>query len=356
MSVPPFALPPPECPEVDHSRASPARPGAQSLADRARCVASVAALGAAALAATLALAAAIAIFEGDVIAVIARPGVVASEIAVRDLRQLATLPGASLLTLAALVPAACLLVASVVLRRAGERAPRVPAASAEALATAELTMAWAVRAMLATALLLVLAPAALEVAGIRVLSLTSGSMAPAHPPGSLLFVVEPADRAALAAGTVIVARRADGSRVTHRIVAVEAGADGRVTAYRTRGDAVGVVDPQPVAPAAVEGRVLGGLPILGALRAWLTSPLGLAVGLVLLASLALLRVLLGDERRRAEQAGGSHACVRPNDTPAGAIDGGTPAGPRRRVFPALRRARSGRPATPTGDGDDELRS
>jgi signal peptidase len=302
MSAPPFALPPPECPEIDQGCASPPRPGPQSLVDRARAVASVTAIGAAALAATLALVAAIAVFERDVIEVIARPGVVASEITVRDLRQLATLPGASLLALAALVPAACLLVASVVLRHAGAGAPRVPAATAEALAAAELTMAWTVRAMLAVALLLVLVPAALEVAGIRAMSLTSGSMAPAHLPGSLLFVVEPADRASLAVGEVIVARREDGSRVTHRIVAVEAGADGRAIAYRTRGDAVGLVDPEPVAPGGVEGRVLGSLPILGALRAWLTSPLGIAVGLVLLASFALLRTLLGDERRRVERA------------------------------------------------------
>jgi hypothetical protein len=99
--------------------------------------------------------------------------------------------------------------------------------------------------------------------------------------------------------------------VTHRIVAVEVGADGRVAAYRTRGDAVGVVDPEPVTPGAIEGRVVGSVPILGALRAWLTSPVGIAVGLVLLASFALLRTLLGDERRRAEQAGGAQACLCP---------------------------------------------
>jgi signal peptidase I len=302
MSVPPFALPPADYPEADHGRPSPAPPAPRSLADRARCLASLAALGAAALAATLAVSAAIAVFEHDVIGVIARPGVVASEAAVQELRQLATLPGASMLALAALVPAACLLVAAVVLRWAGAEASRVPAVSAEALAAAELTMAWSVRAILVVALLLVLVPAALEVAGIRAISLTSGSMAPAHLPGSLLLVVEPADRGSLAVGTVIVARRADGSRVTHRIVAVEAGADGRAIAYWTRGDAVGVVDPEPVAPDAVEGSVAGSLPILGALRAWLTSPLGIAIGLVLLASFALLRTLLGDERRRVERA------------------------------------------------------
>ena len=57
--------------------------------------------------------------------------------------------------------------------------------------------------------------------------------------------------------------------------------------------------PELVAPADVDGVVIAGVPVVGALRAWMASPLGIAIGLVLAWAFAGLGVLLGDDRRRA---------------------------------------------------------
>jgi hypothetical protein len=251
------------------------------------------------MAATLAVAAGLAVFELDVLELIGRPASVAGEATARDLGDLASMPGASPVALAALLPAVALLLLAGVLRRLGSGAPPLRDVSDEALAAASGAVAWAGRGLSAMAFLVFVVPALLQVVGIRTVSLTTGSMAPAHPPGSLLLAVAPADRGGVAVGEVVVISRGDGSRVTHRVVAVIRGPAGEAAAYQTRGDAVATVDPEPVPPAALEGVVLGGVPLLGALRAWMASPLGIAIGIVLAWSFAGLGALLGDDRRRA---------------------------------------------------------
>lgn len=310
MSTPPFALPAPDQPRPAATRRQ-ARLGAR---ERARSLASAGALGATAMAATLAVAAALAVFEVDVLEVIGRPASVAPDAAVRDLRDLAALPGPSPVALAALLPVTVLLLLAGILRRLGAGAPPLHDVSPEALDAAARTTAWAGRGLAAAAFLVFVVPAILQVVGVRTVSLTTGSMTPAHPPGSLLFVVAPADPAAVPVGEVVVIARADGSRVTHRVVGAVRGAAGEVAAYRTRGDAVATVDPEPVPAAAVEGVVAAGIPVLGALRAWMVSPLGIAIGLVLAWAFAGLGALLRDDHRRALAA-----CVPPGaDDPSSA--------------------------------------
>ena len=299
MSAPPFAprfaLPAPDSvgPPVDAARA------VVSGRQRARAVAAAGALGAMAMAATLAIASAVAVFEQDVVEVLARPASVADDVSVQAFRDLATLPGPSPLVVAALLPAVVLLLLATLLRRLGEGAPPLHDVSPEALGAAERTMCWAVRVIAAGALVVFVVPALLQLAGIRAVSLTTGSMAPAYPAGSLLLVAEPADAAAIQVGAVIVVDGGDGSHLTHRVVGVLRDEDGQVTGYRTRGDAVAGDDPEPAPLAAVEGVVVAGAPVLGALRAWMASPLGIAIGLVLAWAFATGGCLLADDRRRA---------------------------------------------------------
>jgi signal peptidase len=295
MSAPPFALP---APDPRDQPAGP-EPVAVSGRARARALAAAGALGAAATAATLAIASGIAVFERDVVEVIERPASVTEEVTVRALRDLAGLPGPSLPIVAALAPAVALLVLAVVLRRLGSGAPALHGVSPEALGAAERTMSWAVRVIAVGALLVFVVPALLQLIGVRTVSLTTGSMAPAYPAGSILFVVAPSDPGGIRAGDVVVVARADGLRVTHRVVALVRGESGEVTGLRTRGDAAPAPDPEPVSPGAVDGVVVAGVPVLGALRAWMASTLGIAIGLVLAWAFAMLGVLLADDRRRA---------------------------------------------------------
>jgi signal peptidase len=295
MTTPPFALPAADAPDA----AAVATPAAVAAGDPRRRMAATGAIGATAVAATLALAAATVVFEHDVLAVVARPAVVADEITVQGFRELAALPGPSPLIVAALVPAVLLLLGAGLLRRLGEGAPPVRDAGADALGAAERTMSWAWRAVVATAFLVFVLPAVLQLAGVHLISLTTGSMAPSLPAGSVVVAVRPSDPSAIRPGTVVVIALADGSRVTHRVVGAVRGPAGEVAAYRTRGDAVARPDPEPVPPAEIAGIVVAGFPVVGALRAWMASPLGIALGLVLAWAFAGLGVLFGDDRRRA---------------------------------------------------------
>lgn len=298
MTAPPFALPVPE-PRDAPAGAPPVVVGAR---ERARRRVALAALGAAATAATLAVGAAVAVFESDVIEVLARPATIANGLSPEGLRELAGLPGPSPVLVAALLPAVVLLLVAGILRRLGNGAPPMPGASPEALAAAERTMAWAVRVIAAGALVVFVVPALLELGGFRAISLTTGSMAPAHPAGSLLLVTRPADPAAISVGAVAVMADPGGALVTHRVVAVIRDETGAVVGYRTRGDAVAVVDPGSVTPDDIVGVVAGGVPVLGALRAWMASTLGIAIALVMAWAFAALGSLLGDDARRASAA------------------------------------------------------
>lgn len=297
MTAPPFALPAP-----DPRQLPGAPPAVRGARERARSLCAFAALGAAATAATLAVGAAVAVFEHDVIEVLARPAAISAEVTVQGLRELASLPGASPLVLAALLPAVVLLLLAGALRRLGEDAPPIRRVSAEALWAAERTMAWAVRLVAAGAFLVFVVPLLLQLAGLQAVSLTTSSMAPAHPAGSLLLVARPPAPGAVPVGAVVVIGGRGGAHVTHRVVARVRDEAGTVIGYRTRGDAVAKIDPSPATPASIVGVVTGGVPVLGALRAWMVSPLGIALGLVLAWAFAAVAALLGDDRRRAAAA------------------------------------------------------
>ena len=116
--------------------------------------------------------------------------------------------------------------------------------------------------------------------------ITSGSMGPSISVGDIVLLTEPPDDELLAPGTVITFRDpvVPDALVTHRIDNVRE--DGL---YRTRGDANGQPDPDPVHPADVVGvgRML--VPLVGLPVLWLRGDVvsfGLFVGGTLAAIVA----------------------------------------------------------------------
>ncbi len=125
-----------------------------------------------------------------------------------------------------------------------------------------------------------------HVLGFYPMIVTTGSMEPTLPAGSMVIAHREAD---YAVGDIITFRQ-EGAVVTHRIIEKTA------AAYRTRGDANNTPDDAAVPPADVLGRVVLCLPGAGELLMLLQKPLGI---LLLAAGGAILIFL--PEKRGAEQ-------------------------------------------------------
>jgi signal peptidase I len=121
------------------------------------------------------------------------------------------------------------------------------------------------------AVVLVVLGAALAGVGGRLLPvqfyvMTSDSMAPSLPPGSLLVVQATPPTAIWPGEIVVFPSPLDGrGTVTHRVVGVALAADGVV--LRTQGDANPAADPWVVPAPAVRGKVVAVVPLVG--DAWL---------------------------------------------------------------------------------------
>lgn len=165
--------------------------------------------------------------------------------------------------------------------------------------TATAVMDWS-RAGLSALLWLSLFALLLLLAGPRVLpfktyAVMSGSMEPTIHVGSLV-VLEPANSTDLRVGDVITFDPPGyGSElVTHRIVSVEAGADGPV--FQTKGDANATPDAWQIQAAGRGYRVLFSVPYLGWITGAMLGKLVLLVVLTLVgAGSLLIRIWRTDE-------------------------------------------------------------
>ena len=110
----------------------------------------------------------------------------------------------------------------------------------------------------------------------QLLTVTSGSMEPKIPVGSMVLV-KPSQT--LQTGDVITFDPNPNLTVTHRIVAVEYEQTNK--RFLTKGDANDDLDTWKVAPEQVRGKVILTLPFLGYLSQWLKSPTGFVVAIVL---------------------------------------------------------------------------
>lgn len=98
----------------------------------------------------------------------------------------------------------------------------------------------------------------------RALTVSSGSMEPAIPTGSVVFVddVESSDvEERIAKGDVITFVSGDNRLVTHRVV--EKYTAETSVRFRTKGDNNDAVDPEPVYRQAVVGEVILSVPFVG---------------------------------------------------------------------------------------------
>ncbi len=153
----------------------------------------------------------------------------------------------------------------------------------------------------AALLLLVLAVAALPLFGYQADVITGGSMQPAIHLGSLT-VSQPVATDDLQIGDIITFRREGASvDVTHRIVAIDQ-VDGK-RAFTTKGDANDSPDPTAITFSRQVNKVVFTAPYAGYAIAFVHSPRGMAVLILLpLIGLAILRVLKAGGRREPAEA------------------------------------------------------
>ena len=169
---------------------------------------------------------------------------------------------------------------------------------------------WLTATLGVTALVVLLPLATFLVAvwllGWQLQHVESGSMSPIYPVGSLLVTGEvAASDVEIGMPIVFVDPKEPGRLVTHRVVALEPGAD---LAFLTRGDANATNDPLPVAARLVRGRVLWHVTLLGAVLDWLQWPRSFVL-LVLLPGALLLGLEV-----RARRVGRKFG--RPTDDPS----------------------------------------
>lgn len=127
---------------------------------------------------------------------------------------------------------------------------------------------------------------------------TSGSMRPTIPEGSVVFVDRKTHQVKV--GDIVTFLRPDNARenVTHRIASVEE-KDGKIL-YKTKGDANNAQDIWSIRREAMWGKVLFSIPLLGYLISFTKTRLGVLLVVVLpLTIIAFdeLRVIIGEIRR-----------------------------------------------------------
>ena len=155
-------------------------------------------------------------------------------------------------------------------------------------------------AALAAALLL----AGARLVGLRTFAVMSGSMEPAYPVGSLIYV-RSAEPSALECGDVITFMLDENTVATHRIVEVLPDPeDSSVIRFRTKGDANDAADGALVHCKNVIGTPVFSVPFLGYAAEYISQPPGtyvaISVGAVLLI-LVFLPDLFSSGGKKAKQ-------------------------------------------------------
>lgn len=131
--------------------------------------------------------------------------------------------------------------------------------------------------------------------GCQIFNVVSGSMEPAIPAGSVVYV-KPAEPETIEEGEVI-AFVLDGEVVTHRVTE-----NRRVVGeFVTRGDANNTDDFRTVPYEALIGRMVKHIPVLGSLLALFATPAGKIYALLYAACGVMLELLGSQLKRRNER-------------------------------------------------------
>ncbi len=123
-----------------------------------------------------------------------------------------------------------------------------------------------------------------KLVGIEPMVVLSGSMEPAFPVGSMLYIKE-IQPETIQVGDVITYQLTGETMVTHRVVAI----DEQASALTTKGDANEVEDGAPVSFEAVKGKVQAHIPYLGFLADKLNSS---AVKILYITGIVVLLILM----------------------------------------------------------------
>ncbi len=151
---------------------------------------------------------------------------------------------------------------------------------------------------------------AILLAGVRLIGFTpytvlSGSMEPAYPVGSLIYVRSAVPEDVAVGDAITFVLNEDLAVATHRVIEI----DTENRYFYTKGDANDVADGSPVLFDNLVGKPVFCIPKLGYFSAWLTNPPGTYIAIcggVVLLLLVFLPDLLdkADEadRRKADKA------------------------------------------------------
>lgn len=166
-------------------------------------------------------------------------------------------------------------------------------------------VSWAVAIALGAAILAtVLIPRLIDAEPYTVMS---GSMEPTLPTGSVV-VSQSVSTDAVRFDDIITFQMESGrpQTVTHRVVAVDV-VEGE-TRLRTQGDANNAIDPEPIRPEQVRGKVIYHIPYVGYLgriipptmREPLVTIVG--VGLLIYAAILIVRIILDRPRKETPES------------------------------------------------------
>ena len=130
-----------------------------------------------------------------------------------------------------------------------------------------------------------------QLLGIEVLVVQSGSMEPSYPTGSLVYV-KPVEIETLEVGDVVTFELGGGVRGTHRIIdIVHDEEDSSIIRLQTKGDANDYADNGLVGEESLVGQVIFCIPEMGYLITYLQQPKGMYTGIAVGAALLLLTFL-----------------------------------------------------------------
>lgn len=151
--------------------------------------------------------------------------------------------------------------------------------------------------LVASIVILAILLVGVRLTGLQVYSVLSGSMEPAYPVGSLIYVKD-VDTARLGVGDVITFRLDENTVATHRITEVVSG-ETDTPRFRTKGDANEVEDGALVREQDVIGTPVFTIPWLGYAASFLQHPpgryLAISAGGVLLLMVLLPDLLASDD-------------------------------------------------------------
>lgn len=156
--------------------------------------------------------------------------------------------------------------------------------------------------LMVIAVLIALFLMGLRIFGLQVYNITSASMEPAYSVGTLIYVktVEPEDVKVGDAITFILENpnnQDSGLVATHRVV----GIDAENKHFYTKGDANPKNDLAPVHYNNLRGIALFGIPYLGFVSAWVQSPVGIVISIIVAAALVALIFLPSFKNMKAEK-------------------------------------------------------